>query len=195
MESIPYDEYVENENPNYNPNNITTVDSENNIEEKTVEEFEAEVINEDDDIVESETFDDYVLQNPDYNEKIIGNDLLNKKPKSKFDLDYIFANAQEEGSVFAVDKTDTKNDHVNETKDKHVRQNNNLNNEIKSENDKIELQEINRKNDNTNITKLADEIKNENLNEDNTNILLTESNENKKSSEVDEGDEEEEFSF
>ena len=192
VESIPYDEYIENENPDYNPNNITTVDSENNIEEKTVEELEAEVVNEDDDIVESETFSDYVLQNPDYDEKIIGNDLLNKKPKSKFDLDYIFGNAQEEGSAFAVEKED----HVNETKDKHVRQNNLNNNEIKSENDKIELQEIKRKNDNTNITKLADEIKNENLNEDNTNILLTESNENEKSSEIDEeGDEEEEFSF
>lgn len=191
VESIPYDEYIENENPDYNPNNITTVDSENNIEEKTVEELEAEIVNEDDDIVESETFDDYVLQNPDYDEKIIGNDLLNKKPKSKFDLDYIFGNAQEEGSVFAVEKED----HVNETKDKHVRQNNLNNNEIKSENDKIELQEIERKNDNTNITKLADEIKNENLNEDNTNILLTESNENEKSSEFDDEDEEEEFSF
>jgi hypothetical protein len=191
VESIPYDEYIEKENPNYNPNNITTVDSENNIEEKTVEEIEAEIVNEDDDIVESETFDDYVLQNPDYDEKIIENDLLNKKPKSKFDLDYIFSNAQEEGSVFAVEKED----HVNETKDKHVRQNNLNNNEIKSENDKIELQEIERKNDNTNITKLAYEIKNENLNEDNTNILLTESNENEKSSEFDEGDEEEEFSF
>lgn len=191
VESIPYDEYIENENPDYNPNNITTVDSENNIEEKTVEELEAEIVNEDDDIVESETFDDFVLQNPDYDEKIIGNDLLNKKPKSKFDLDYIFGNAQEEGSVFAVEKED----HVNETKDKHVRQNNLNNNEIKSENDKIELQEIERKNDNTNITKLADEIKNENLNEDNTNILLTESNENEKSSEFDDEDEEEEFSF
>ena len=41
VESIPYDEYIKNENPNYNPNNITTIDSENNIEEKTVEEFEA----------------------------------------------------------------------------------------------------------------------------------------------------------
>jgi len=191
VESIPYDEYIENENPDYNPNNITTVDSENNIEEKTVEELEAENVNEDDDIVESETFGDYVLQNPDYDEKIIGNDLLNKKPKSKYDLDYIFGNAQEEGSVFAVEKED----HVNETKDKHVRQNDLTNNEIKSENDKIELQEIERKDDNTNITKLADEIKNENLNEDNTNILLTESNENEKSSEIDEGDEEEEFSF
>lgn len=191
VESIPYDEYIEKENPDYNPNNITTVDSENNIEEKTVEELEAEIVNEDDDIVESETFDDYVLQNPDYDEKIIGNDLLNKKPKSKYDLDYIFSNAQEEGSVFAVEKED----HVNETKDKHVRQNNLNNNEIKTENDKIELQEIERKNDNTNITKLADEIKNENLNEDNTNILLTESNENEKSSEFNEGDEEEEFSF
>lgn len=191
VESIPYDEYIEKENPDYNPDNITTVDSENNIEEKTVEELEAEIVNEDDDIVESETFGDYVLQNPDYDEKIIGNDLLNKKPKSKYDLDYIFGNAQEEGSVFAVEKED----HVNETKDKHVRQNNLNNNEIKSENDKIELQEIERKNDNTNITKLADEIKNENLNEDNTNILLTESNENEKSSEFDEGDEEEEFSF
>ena len=194
VESIPYDEYIKNENPNYNPNNITIVDSENNIEEKSVEEFEAEIINEDDDIVESETFDDYVLQNPDYDEKIIGNDLLNKKPKSKFDLDYIFGNAQEEGSVFAVEKENIKDDHVNETKDKHIK-NNNLNNEIKSENDKIEIQEIARENDNTNITKLADEIKNENLNEDNTNILLSESNENEKSSEFDEGDEEEEFSF
>ena len=191
VESIPYDEYIEKENPDYNPDNITTVDSENNIEEKTVEELEAEIVNEDDDIVESETFGDYVLQNPDYDEKIIGNDLLNKKPKSKYDLDYIFGNAQEEGSVFAVEKED----HVNETKDKHVRQNNLNNNEIKSENDKIELQEIERKDDNTNITKLADEIKNENLNEDNTNILLTESNENEKSSEINEGDEEEEFSF
>lgn len=194
VESIPYDEYIKNENPNYNPNNITTVDSENNIEEKIVEEFEAEIINEDDDIVESETFDDYVLQNPDYDEKIIGNDLLNKKPKSKFDLDYIFGNAQEEGSVFAVEKENIKDDHVNETKDKHIR-NNNLNNEIKSENDEIKIQEIARENDNTNIIKLADEIKNENLKEDNTNILLSESNENKKSSEFDEGDEEEEFSF
>ena len=191
VESIPYDEYIEKENPDYNPDNITTVDSENNIEEKTVEELEAEIVNEDDDIVESETFGDYVLQNPDYDEKIIGNDLLNKKPKSKYDLDYIFGNAQEEGSVFAVEKED----YVNETKDKHVRQNNLNNNEIKSENDKIELQEIERKDDNTNITKLADKIKNENLNEDNTNILLTESNENEKSSEFDEGDEEEEFSF
>lgn len=194
VESIPYDEYIKNENPNYNPNNITTVDSENNIEEKIVEEFEAEIINEDDDIVESETFDDYVLQNPDYDEKIIGNDLLNKKPKSKFDLDYIFGNAQEEGSVFAVEKENIKDDHVNETKDKHIR-NNNLNSEIMSENDEIEIQEIAREDDNTNIIKLADEIKNENLKEDNTNILLTESNENEKSSEFDEGDEEEEFSF
>jgi len=194
VESIPYDEYIEKENPNYNPNNITTVDSENNIEEKTVEEFEAEIVNEDDDIVESETFDDYVLQNPDYDEKIIGNDLLNKKPKSKFDLDYIFANAQEEGSVFAVEKVDTKNDHVNETRDKHVRRNN-LNDEAKSENIESEMREIARENDNTNITKLADNIKNENLNKDNTNILLTESNENEKSSEIDDGDEEEEFSF
>lgn len=193
VESIPYDEYIKNENPNYNPNNITIVDSENNIEEKTVEEFEAEIINEDDDIVESETFNDYVLQNPDYDEKIIGNDLLNKKPKSKFDLDYIFGNAQEEGSVFAVEKENIKDDHVNETKDKHIRHNN-LNNEIISENNEIEIQEIER-DDNTNIIKLADEIKNENLNKDNTNILLSESNENEKSSEFDEGDEEEEFSF
>ena len=192
VESVPYDEYIEKENPDYNPDNITTVDSENNIEEKTVEELEAEIVNEDDDIVESETFGDYVLKNPDYDEKIIGNDLLNKKPKNKYDLDYIFGNAQEEeGSVFAIEKED----HVDETKDKHIRRNNLNNNEIKSENDKIELQEIERKNDNTNITKLADEIKNENLNEDNTNILLTESNENEKSSEFDEGDEEEEFSF
>ena len=55
--------------------------------------------------------------------------------------------------------------------------------------------EIARENDNTNIIKLADEIKNENLNEDNTNILLTESNKNEKTSEFDEGDDEEEFSF
>ena len=109
-------------------------------------------------------------------------------------LDYIFGNAQEEGSVFAVEKENIKDDHVNETKDKHIRYNN-LNNEIMSENDEIEIQEIAREDDNTNIIKLADEIKNENLNEDNTNILLSESNENEKSSEFDDGDEEEEFSF
>ena len=112
---------------------------------------------------------------------------MNRKPKSKFDLDYIFGNAQEEGSVFAIEKEDIKNDHVNETKNKHVRNNDHIN----SENDEIKLQEIERKNDNTNIIKLA----NENSNEDNTNILLSESSENKKSSDFDEEDEEEEFSF
>lgn len=198
VESIPYDEYIENENPNYNPDNITTVDSENNIEEKTVEEIEAEVINEEDDIVECDSYEDYVLKHPDYDEKIIENDLLNVKPKDKYDVEYRMNSAKEEGSIFSIGDEDVReNDHVNETKDKHKKNPfsdiNKQNELIKEE---VELTEVSRENDNTNITKVTDEIKeevqNENLKEDDTNILLSESKENEKTSP---DDEEEEFSF
>lgn len=193
VESVPYDEYVENENPNFNPDKITTVDSENNIEEKSVEEFKEEnVVSEDDEIIaESETYDEYVLKNPNFDEKIIGNDALNRKPRDIFEC--MLNSASEEGSTFAREKED----HVNEAKQKHEQRDKlNITKEIKQEPIQEEVTEISRENDNTNITKLADEVaedvQNENLNEDDTNILLSESKENEKTSS---DDEEEEFNF
>lgn len=173
VESVSYDDYIKNENPEFVKDSIVSVDSENNIIENTpvynneIDDSDDDLIlpeenYEDDDIVESETYEEYTLKNPDYNEKIIGNEKLNKKPKNIFDLDMIFNNGQEEGSVYSMNNEDEK-----ETKKP-------VNKKPITRLEKL-LGKSATNNDN-----------NQNLNNKNTNILLSEIKQISNSSEDDE---------
>ena len=163
IESVSYDEYVKNENPEFDENKINVI-SDNKIE--SIDPDDDLILPEPEEpIVESESFDSYILKNPEFDKKIIENEEMNKHPASKMDIDYLFNNGNEEVSMYAFGNEEEENE-IDENRKRDVEMNHSFMNKSKIEKS----------------------------NNENANILLNESNKEENNS-LSQDDDEEDFIF